>query len=199
MNCHALFPLLLLALPINAKGAEPSTEFTLKVTGAKDVASLAMLLQEQMNRPPGLMLQVTDFATLAKAQNELTDALAQIKAIHSRLKEFPVPAASERETLSKRIKDANAALVKERQPALQAHMAAMPELLRTATVQELQVFYKEAEGYKKVFESYFQPDTKASADGVDPATGTAKPESNAKKPPQPAPKAGAEKPGKTTP
>ncbi|HEX2751155.1 MAG TPA: hypothetical protein VHM91_24310 [Verrucomicrobiales bacterium] len=163
MTLRLLLSLLLLAAPFRVFGdAPPPADFAATVSAAKDVPAVAAILQEQLRRPLALIMEVKDADSLTKAKTALVEVTTNIDAIAKRLLQLPALSTAERTALSKKMAAADRAHLKAAQPALKAHLEAMPAGLKEEALKALGDFYKTVEDHKQVFELYLKPDGKPS-------------------------------------
>jgi hypothetical protein len=175
MILRLLFFFLLLAAPVApAEDASNLVDFAASIAAAKDVPAVAALLQEQLRRPPALILQVKDKDSLEKVKATLLEVTAHIDVIAKRLAQLPALSAAERAALSKKMAASDKEYLKANQVALNAHLKAMPAELKEEAITALSGFYKTVEDHKKIFELYLGPGKRAS-DG-EPKGGGAKPD-----------------------
>lgn len=164
--------LILLAAPctVRSEDTPPAAEFSKALTSTKDVATLAEMLGKELHRPPELLLQMKDAASVATAKRRFQDAAASVAAISKRLQELPVPPTAVREAISKKMEAQDAANKKAMMPSLDAHMAAMPAGIKSEAMKEMKSFYECLDAHHKVFDQYF------GAEEEKPATPAAEPQ-----------------------
>ncbi len=159
-----LIVLLCILHPAHAEDAVKVAEFSKSVAATKDVAALATMLGQQIQSVPELLLQIKDAGSLATVKSSFKELSDRVTVISKRLAQLPVPSGPEREVIARKMEEADAANGKKQQPAIQAHIKAMPADLKTAAMQEMQTFYQGLDVQGKVFKKYFQPDEKPSTE-----------------------------------
>jgi hypothetical protein len=157
------------AFPASGDDTPPPAGFAATVSAAKDVPAVAALLQEQLRRPLGLLLEIKDADSLTKAKTSLVEVTTNIDALAKRLLELPMLSSGERDALSKKMAASDKAHLKANQPALKAHLDTMPAALKEETMEAMRTFYKTVDDHKKIFEMYLKPDAKPGAKSPKPA------------------------------
>ena len=167
----ALLSFIMVASPFPVRGADPAkpADYSVTLAAAKDVPAVASLLHEQLHIPVDLMLSIKDADSLAKAKTAMEDASVKITAIAKHLKTLPVPSSAERAALTKQMDEADKTKMKAKQPAIKAHLDAMPAELKAEARTQMSAFYQALETHRKVFDSYFKPDPAPSKDAEKPA------------------------------